>query len=237
MVNEMYIIFSEYLINNDKKYLMDRVMVDNIIHKNSYYNRENVWRIFDQRYLSCPPWIVEELAKTTRNGVNSQEFLSLAYLYFAFRERMIHDFVIDSVWENWKNKRTALDTGDVQAYVVLKGKSVPAIEQWSETTIQKCAQSILTSLRNFGVLKGSMNKSIQRPSISLEAAYHLLCILMAEGYDGRALITAKDWRLFLWDEIDVIDALNRMTMRQWIRFEKSGPTTIIKLVRLPGEKL
>jgi len=46
MVNEMYIIFSEYLINNDKKYLMDRVMVDNIIHKNSYYNRENVWRYF-----------------------------------------------------------------------------------------------------------------------------------------------------------------------------------------------
>ena len=60
---------------------------------------------------------------------------------------------------------------------------------------------------------------------------------MAEGYEGKALITAKDWRLFLWNEIDVIEALNKMSMHQWIRFERSGPTTIMELVRMPGEKL
>jgi len=85
-------------------------------------------------------------------------------------------------------------------------------------------------------LKGAVNKSIQRPSIGLEAAYHLLCILIAEGNEGRAVIGAKDWQLFLWTEVDVIDALNRMAMKKWIRFERSGPTTILELVRLPGEE-
>jgi hypothetical protein len=237
MINEMFVIFSEYLNNNDKKYLMNRVMADNIVHKNSFYSRENVWRIFDQRYLSCPSWVVQDIASSTSHGINSPDFLSLVYLYYTFRERMAFDIVTDLIWDNWKNKRTSLDSGAVQEYFISKENEVPTVKQWSETTVRKCAQSILASLRDFGILKGNVNKSIQRPSVALETAHHLLCILKAEGYDGNALITAKDWRLFLWNEVDVIDALNRMAMKQWIRFERSGPTTILELVHLPGERL
>lgn len=237
MVPEMFIIFSEAHTNNDKKFLMDRVMIDNIVHKNSFYSRENVWRIFDQRYLSCPSWVVQDIANSTSHGINSPNFLTLAYLYYAFRERMAHDIVTEMIWDQWRSKKTAVELKAVEDYIVSKETEIPAIKQWSETTVRKCAQSILSSLRDFGILKGTVNKSIQRPSVALETAYHLLCILMAEGDDGRALIAAKDWRLFLWSEVDVIDALNRMAMKQWIRFERSGPTTILELVRMPGEQL
>jgi len=237
MIHEMFLIFSESHPNSDKKYLMTRVMTDNIVHKNSFYSRENVWRIFDQRYLSCPSWVVEDIASMTSHGEMSPDFLSLAYLYFAFRERMAYDIVTEIIWVQWRDKKTALELQTVEDYIVSRENEIPAIKQWSETTVRKCAQSILSSLRDFGILKGKVNKSIQHPSVSLESAYHLLCILMAEGYEGKALITAKDWRLFLWNEIDVIDALNKMSMQQWIRFERSGPTTIMELVRMPGEKL
>lgn len=236
MIHEMFAIFSEAHINSDKKYLMNRVMVENIIHKNSFYSRENVWRIFDQRYLSCPSWVIDDIAETAKHGVNSPDFLSLVYLYYAFRERMAYDIITDVIWDQWCGKSTALDPKSIEDYIVSKDGDVPAIRQWSETTVRRCAQSILAALRDFGLLKGAVNKSIQRPSISLEAAYHLLCILIAEGNEGKAVIGAKDWRLFLWNEVDVIDALNRMAMKKWIRFERSGPTTILELVRIPGEK-
>lgn len=211
-------------------------MADNIVHKNSYYSRENVWRIFDQRYLSCSPWIVQAIASSTSHGINSPDFLSLAYLYYAFRERMAYDIITKVVWSRWNSKRTALDSGAILEFIVAKGSDVATVKHWGETTVRRCASSTLSSLRDFGILKGAKNKSIQRPTVAPEAAFHLLCILMAEGYEGRSLIAAKDWRLFLWDEADVIDSLNRMAMKQWIRFERSGPTTILELVRLPGEK-
>lgn len=236
MVNEMFSIFSEYRNNNDRKYLMNRVMSDNIVNKNSFYSRENVWRIFDQRYLSCPSWIVQDITNSINHGPNSSEFLSLAYLYYAFRERIAYDIVTQVIWDQWCNKNTAIDSKTVEDYIVSKESEIPAIKQWSETTVRRCAQSILSSLRDFGLLRGTVNKSIMRPSISLVTAYHLLCILMAEGFEGRSLLTAMDWRLFLWNEVDVIDAFNKMAMKQWIRFERSGPTTIIELVRMPGEK-
>ena len=236
MVNEMFSIFSEYRNNNDRKHLMNRVMSDNIVNKNSFYSRENVWRIFDQRYLSCPSWIVQDITNSINHGPNSSEFLSLAYLYYAFRERIAYDIVTQVIWDQWCNKNTAIDSKTVEDYIVSKESEIPAIKQWSETTVRRCAQSILSSLRDFGLLRGTVNKSIMRPSISLVTAYHLLCILMAEGFEGRSLLTAMDWRLFLWNEVDVIDAFNKMAMKQWIRFERSGPTTIIELVRMPGEK-
>lgn len=236
MLNEMFTIFSEYLNNNDRKYLMNRVMVDNIVNKNSFYSRENVWRIFDQRYLSCPPWIVHEIAKASTHGKNSPDFISMAYLFYTFRERMAYHIVSDLIWDQWNNKRTVLDPKSIEYSIKSKDKDIPAVKEWSETTIRRCAQSVLSALRDFGLLKGVVNKSIQRPSIILEAAYLLLCILIAEGNEGKGIITAKDWRLFLWSEVDVIDALNRMAMKKWIRFERSGSTTILELVRIPGEK-
>jgi len=236
MIHEMFLIFSESLHDTDKKYLMNRVMTDNIVHKNSYYTRENVWRIFDQRYLSCPTWVVVDIASMTNHGERSPDFRSLTYLYFAFRERMAYDIVTEIIWVQWRDKKTAFELQTVEDYIVSRQNAIPAIKQWSETTVKKCAQSILASLRDFGILRGKVNKSIQRPTISLETAYHLLCILIAEGYEGNTLIAAKDWRLFLWNEIDVIDALNKMAIQKWIRFERSGPTTILELVRMPGEK-
>jgi len=237
MINEMFVIFSEYLKNNDHQILRDQVMVENIIHKNSFHQRQNVWWIFGHRYLSCPSWIVQDIASSTNNGVNSPDFVSLAYLYYMYRERLAYDFVTEFVWPHWQKKSTSIGKNDVFQFFEDKSKDVPAIDQWSETTLKGCSSFLLTSLKDFGILKGTVNKSIQRPSITLETAYHLLCILMAEGYDGKALITAKDWRLFLWNEVDVIDALNKMAMKQWIRFERSGPTTILELIRQPGEKL
>lgn len=237
MVPEMFIIFSESLTNTDKKYLMKRVMTDNIVHKNSFSRRESVWKIYNQRYLSCPSWVVQEIANSTRHGADSLDFLSLTYLYYILHEQMAYDIVTEMIWDLWRSKRTSVELKAVEDYIISKENEVPAIKQWSETTVRSCAQKILTALRDFGVLKGTLNKSIQRPSIALETAYHLLCILIAEKYDGKALINAKDWRIFLWNEVDVIDALNKMAMKQWILFERSGPTTIIKLIRIPGEKL
>jgi hypothetical protein len=237
MINEMFIIFSEYLKNNDLKILRDRVMVDNIIHKNSFHQRQNVWWIFGQRYLSCPSWVVEKIAESTKNGTQSQDFVSLAYLYYIFRERLAYDFVTEFVWPRWQNKSSSISKNDVYQFLVDKSKEVPAIDSWSETTLNGCSTFLLKSLKDFGILKGTVNKSIQRPSVALETAHHLLCILLAEGYEGKALVTAKDWRLFLWNEVDVIDAFNGMAMKQWIRFERSGPTTILELIHLPGERL
>jgi hypothetical protein len=236
MLDEMFVLFSEYNKTPEIQKVADRVMIDNIIHKNSFYHRENVWRIFDQRYLSCPPWIVEKIAESTKQGIQSQEFVSLAYLYYSFRERLAYDFVTEFIWPRWKNKTTSVNSDDVYQFLIDRSKEIPVIDQWSETTLKRCSSSLLASLKDFGLLKGEKNKSIQRPAIALETAFQLLCILKAEGREGRSIIKAREWTLFLWSEVDTIETLHRLAQCKWIRFERSGPTTILEFIRLPGDE-
>jgi hypothetical protein len=90
----------------------------------------------------------------------------------------------------------------------------------------------LAALRDFGVLNGIYSKQIQRPIVSAETVFHLLCVLLTEGHHGREVIEAPDWRLFLWTEDDVGKALADLAQRRWIRFERGGRTVILELVRV-----
>ena len=72
----------------------------------------------------------------------------------------------------------------------------------------------------YDFVTGKSIKHIRRPAVSEEATYHLLCILFAEDKSGKAIIDSTDWRLFLWDGNDVSHALNRLSQKKWIRFEK-----------------
>jgi hypothetical protein len=60
-----------------------------------------------------------------------------------------------------------------------------------------------------------------------------LCILLSEGKRGRSLLEAPDWRLFLWSESQVVNALAILAQKGWIKFEKTGRTVILELIRFP----
>ena len=111
----------------------------------------------------------------------------------------------------------------------------PKVNAWSETTKKRLASSLLASLRDFGLLKGTATKTIQRPPVALETAYHLLCILWAEGKSGREIINAPDWRLFLWSETDIVQALAQLDQQGRVQFEKSGQTVMLQLPNTMGE--
>jgi hypothetical protein len=178
-------------------------------------------------------WVGGSLAEATKSGLQSAEYLSLAYLYFALRDRLVFDFVTQVVSDKWQRQATAIDRSNVLDFLVQQADEFPRIKQWRESTQKKLASNTLSALRDFGVLRGIQKKYIQRPTIASETVFHLLCILMAEGLRGQAILSAPDWRLFLWSETDVVSALSELAQKRWIRFERVGRTVILEMIRMP----
>jgi len=234
LLNEMHLIFQEK--SSDEKFIRKRILHDNIIHKNSFYNRENAWRIYYQRYNICPDWIKNTLAQAADRGPKSTEFTSLAYLYYILHERLVYDFIIEDIWNRWMNKAVSIETQDAQNFILSKRTEIPQLSSWSESTIIRCSQSMLTAIRDFGLIRGINKKSLQRMAVTPEAIYQLLCILYAEGVRGYNLISSPDWRIFLWRESDVVEAFLRLAQLRWIRFERSGSTIMLEFIRLPGDE-
>lgn len=200
----------------------------------SFENRQRIWDCIHHRYFAPGiPWVFNSLATATVSGVGSSDFVSLAYLYFSLRDRLTFAFVTGVLWERWQARSLAVSVADVLKFLDGESKNHPVVKKWSPSTRTKIAQSTLAALRDFGVLHGIQSKQIQRPAVSSEAVFHLLCILLAEGRHGRAVIEAPDWRLFLWSDDDAAKALAELAQRRWIRFERGGRTVILELVRNP----
>jgi hypothetical protein len=199
----------------------------------SYENRQRIWDNLHYRYLaSGNAWIPAGLGTATAAGANSPDFISLAYLYFALRDRLTFDIVTRLIWERWLARSVSVSVADVLEFLERESDRHPAVKKWRPSTRTKLAQSILAALRDFGVLRGIYAKQIQRPVVSPETVFHLLCALLAEGRHGRAVIEAPDWRLFLWSEEDTSNALADLAQRRWIRFERGGRTVILELIRV-----
>lgn len=206
-----------------------------ILGKPAFQSRARIWRALRHRYFvpECE-WCERCLAEASKGGAGSPEFASLAYLYFALRDRLTFEFVTDLVWRRWNQRATVLGRDDFLAFLDDAAESHPQLRKWKESTRKKLATNTLAALRDFGLLRGARKRQIQRPRITQETVFHLLCILHAEGLEGRAILEAPDWRLFLWSAADVARSLSELSQRGWIRFEKGGRMVIVELIREPG---
>jgi hypothetical protein len=234
MLKEAFALFSAARSGVAPENLRSAVMGGSILPRAAYETRRTVGRLLHHRYLSVlPGWVARAMADATKQGMQSPEFVSLAYLHYALRDRLTFEFVTGPVWTRWRQQATHLDRGDFLLFLGQQAPDHPEIGKWRDITQKRLASSNLSALRDFGLLRGVQRKHIQRPTVGYEAVFHLVCILMAEGLHGRAILEAPDWRLFLWSEADVAAALAELSQRRWIRFEKGGRTTMLELIRTP----
>lgn len=217
--------------------IRENIISENRLHKSSYEMRRKAWLAINHRYLAvAPQWVGGALIEAAAAGSQSPEFISLAYLYFALRNRLAFLFVTRHLWGQWQASVIHLTHRDTMRFLYDLAEEEPQMRAWREATKKKMASTLLSSLRDFGLLKGKQTRQIQRPSIAPSAAYHLLCLLWAEGLRGLALIQDPAWRLFLWRENDVSRALAQLDQAGLIRFEKSGQTVILHLLERGEEQ-
>jgi hypothetical protein len=235
LLNEAFLLFKTMRENGSTVVeLRESALRGQSFPRASFENRQRIWDCVHYRYFAPSiPWVSTSLAAATLQGVGSPDFVSLAYLYFSIRDHLTFALVTEVLWERWRTRSLAISVADVLEFLDGESKNHPAIKKWSPSTRTKVAQSTLAALRDFGVLNGIYSKQIQRPTVSPETVFHLLCVLLAEGRHGRAVIEAPDWRLFLWSEDDAAKALAELAQRRWIRFERGGRTVILELIRIP----
>ena len=232
LIDESYLILQAYREGVNIRGFRDEVVHGQILPHTSYHTRRTIWNhVFKRYFRHRNGWVIRRLRESTYEGKYSIEFLSLAYLYYVLRDRFTFMFVTERLWSIWDSKTISIESNDIREYLEEISDDFIEVTHWRESTKRKLAQNTFRSLTAFGLIKGDKNRSIQQPSISDEAVFHLLCVLWDEGYRGKQLIEAPDWHMFLFSEDNVSYTLNRLSMLGWIGFEKSGSTVMIDMMR------
>ncbi|NPV28411.1 MAG: DUF1819 family protein [Firmicutes bacterium] len=235
LVKEAHLVFKALSQGMSIPQVRTAVLNGSLIPKKSFETRRTIWRALHRRYFAnMPPWVVTELAKAAAAGnPSTPRFLSLLYLHFALRDRLTFDFVTGPLWDKWYNGLTHVNRGEVLIFLDAAGEKYPEIKRWRESSRNKVASNVLSSLRDFGLLRGVQQKHIQKPPVPIETAYHLFLILTAEGLKGRTVLEAPAWKLFLWSESDVGVAFLELSQQGRLRYERAGQTVILEAKEFP----
>ena len=229
LLDEAGRVFSALANGQSVEEIREQVLRGRLLSQRSSENRKRIWTSIQQRYIvEDADWLTSLLANECAAGPHSHEFNSLLYLLYAVRDRLTFNFVADVLWPKGYQGRPVVSRDDVLDLLNQAAPAESQIERWTESTRIKLAGSVLTALRDFGLLEGKQKKFLVRPTLPLTTAEALLRILITEGCRGREVLQDTTWRLFLLTEAEVASTLAKLSQGGRIRFEKAGATVVLE---------
>ena len=110
---------------------------------------------------------------------------------------------------------------------------------WSEPTIVRIAQGLLSTLRDFGILQGAVNKKIAPAYFPVESFAYLVFYLKQRQPSGAKLIELSDWKLFFLSREGVERFLFEAHQRDLLEYHVAGSITRLTrdgyAFRVPGD--
>jgi hypothetical protein len=189
--------------------------------------------IFRQRFLSEEP-VTRALAALVKGKLPAASLDRILFFHAARADRLLHDVVTDVLVPLSARGITDIDVAELQQPLktwMAKGKtSAP----WSDPTIERIAQGLLSALRDFGVLQGAVKKRIAPSFLPVEAFAYLAFYLKQHQPSSAKLAELPDWKLFFLPREGVERAFFEAHQSSLLEYHAAG--SVIRLT-FPSDTL
>ena len=173
----------------------DRFRQRNILGKASRSRVEDILQVFRQRYLN-EVQVTKTLITLIRAKHPADSLNQILYFYAARSDPLIHDFVTEVLWPRYKSGRQDILVKDAENWIRDKISKGSTAKPWSDNTIEKSAQGLMSTLRDFGVLQGLKNKRLIPAYLRVDAFCYIAYFLSRIQPSGKRLLESKEWQLF-----------------------------------------
>jgi len=167
----------------------------NLLAKTSRSRAEDILAIFRQRYLSEES-VVKALARLVRNGCDGHSLDKILYFHAARADSLLRDVVLQILGPQWARGVTEVSVDDLHQRLHQWVNAGKTTTMWGEYTIRRVAQGLLSTLRDFGLLEGSVKKRIVPVYLPLPAFCYIAFYLRQKQSSGVRLLDMTDWKLF-----------------------------------------
>ena len=203
---------------------ISRALRDNVFGKASRSRVEDILAIFRKRYLVEKP-VTRALVALTRGKFPSAALERLFYFHAARADRLLYDTVIEILGPLKSRGLIDIDVKHLQrslTHWVIEGKTKG---HWSESTVTRIARGLLSALRDFGVLQGSVNKKIASAYFPVESFAYVAFYLKQHQASGAKLIGLPEWNLFFLGKEAVERFLFEAHQRELLEYHVAGSVT------------
>jgi hypothetical protein len=203
---------------------VDRIRRDNVFGKSSRSRVEDILTIFRQRYLDEPA-VTRALVALVKGRFPAQALDRILYYHAARADRLLRDVVIEVLAPLRARGIADVDPGEVGRAVAGWVREGKASGDWSENTVVRVTQGLLSALRDFGILQGAARKRIAPAYLPVEAFAYVAFYLKGHQPSGARLVELPDWGLFLLNREAVERFLFEAHQRGLLEYHAAGSVT------------
>jgi len=182
---------SELSVNEN----LERIRRQNLLGKTSRSRVEDILAIFRQRYLTEDA-VVGALANLVKRKCNGNTLERILYFHSLRADSLLHDVVIEIILPQWVRGTMSVDVTEIQSVLSKWVEQGKTSNIWRDYTIIRVARGLLSTLRDFGVLQGAVNKRIAPAYLSVQAFSYIAFYLKQHQPSGTKLIDLNDWKMF-----------------------------------------
>jgi hypothetical protein len=167
----------------------------NVLGKASRSRVQNILAIFRQRYLKEEA-VAKALVILVNHRFPSASLDRLLYFHSARADHLLHDIVTELLLPLRARGIIDIEMAEVERAIARWTSEGKTTRSWGENTIRRVTQGLLSTLRDFGVLAGAVNKRLTPAYLPIEAFAYITFYLKQRQPSGAKLIDLPDWKLF-----------------------------------------
>jgi hypothetical protein len=196
-----------------------RIAGENLLAKASRARVDDVLlRIIRPRFVDPGPHLLPSLKGLLGD---TRAFTEACYYETARDDQLLAAFAEGPLWSWWQDGRVRVDIAEVTAWLV-KLAAAGATPAWSDSVRTKVARGLLSALRNFGILRGSLHKEFAHPNMSPTGFAYVAWREHEQGASSRALVASPVWSRWLLDTGRVLNLFGQAASLGVLRFSQAG---------------
>ena len=203
---------------------LSRVRHENVFGKASRSRVEDILAIFRHRYMSEPA-VTKALVTLVSNKFPSAALDRVLFFHAARADTLLHDVVTEVLAPMQEQGHVHVTVADLHRALntwVGEGKTT---SRWSKSTVEHAVRGLMSTLRDFGVLQGAVNKKIAPSFLPIEAFAYITFYLKRHQPSGAKLIELPDWKLFFLRREAVERFLFEAHQRDLLEYHVAGSVT------------
>jgi hypothetical protein len=203
---------------------MERAQRDNLFGKASRSRVRDVLTILRQRFLDEES-VTKALVVLVTAKLPAASLDRILYYHAAKADRLLHDVVTEVLAPLSERGVTDIDVLEIQKHLKVWMAEGKTSAPWSDPTLERIAQGLLSTLRDFGVLQGAVNKRIAPRYLPVEVFAYVAFYLKKLQPSGAKLAELPDWKLFFLSREGVERSLLEAHQSELLEYQAAGSVT------------
>ena len=212
-----------------------RLHAENLLGKSSRSRLENVLPVFRQRYMADPA-VLAGLVVLAHAGLPAPVLDTILLHLTLASDALLADCITDLLAPAYARGMRAITPLQVQNWVRAQVDAGKTERPWGPATVERVAQGLLATLRDFGVLHGKIHKYIAPPLVPVESFAFIALLRYRAGVVGERLLHDAAWGQLMLNELAVERSFVASHQEQLVEFYAAGRAVRISFPSVSPEE-